>query len=211
MYCIAMNDSTQPPEDLTPAQAAAEHVRLVAEILEHNRLYYQEDAPSVSDAEYDVLLRRLQDIEAQFPDLETPDSPSQQVGAPVTSGFAKVRHAVPMLSLANAFDEDDVTEFVARVRRFLNPPEDEPVVLVTEPKIDGLSVSLRYEHRAFLRGATRGDGNEGEDITANLRTIDDIPAELPPEAPDIVELRGEVYMPKSEFAALNARQEAAGD
>ena len=211
MYCIAMNDSTQPPEDLTPAQAEAEHVRLVAEILEHNRLYYQEDAPSVSDAEYDVLLRRLQDIEAQFPELVTPDSPTQQVGAPPTSGFAKVQHGVPMLSLANAFDDNDVTEFIARIRRFLNPPDDEPVVLVAEPKIDGLSVSLRYENGAFVRGATRGDGTEGEDITANLRTIDDVPAQLPDDAPDTVEVRGEVYMPKSEFAALNERQEAAGD
>jgi DNA ligase (NAD+) len=200
-----------PPERLTPEDAAREHARLVGEINEHNRHYYQEDAPVVSDAEYDALLRRLQDIEALFPELVTPASPTQQVGAPPTSGFAKVRHAVPMLSLANAFDDDDVTEFVARVRRFLNPPEDEPVVLVAEPKIDGLSVSLRYEHQAFVRGATRGDGTEGEDITANLRTIADVPDKLPAGAPDTVEVRGEVYMPKSEFAALNARQEAAGD
>jgi DNA ligase (NAD+) len=200
-----------PPERLTPEDAAREHARLVGEINEHNRHYYQEDAPVVSDAEYDALLRRLQDIEALFPELVTPASPTQQVGAPPTSGFAKVRHAVPMLSLANAFDDDDVTEFVARVRRFLNPPEDEPVVLVAEPKIDGLSVSLRYEHQAFVRGATRGDGTEGEDITANLRTIADVPDKLPANAPDTVEVRGEVYMPKSEFAALNARQEAAGD
>jgi DNA ligase (NAD+) len=205
-----MND-LPPPERLTPEDAAREHARLVGEINEHNRHYYQEDAPVVSDAEYDALLRRLQDIEALFPELVTPASPTQQVGAPPTSGFAKVRHAVPMLSLANAFDDDDVTEFVARVRRFLNPPEDEPVVLVAEPKIDGLSVSLRYEHQAFVRGATRGDGTEGEDITANLRTIADVPDKLPAGAPDTVEVRGEVYMPKSEFAALNARQEAAGD
>jgi DNA ligase (NAD+) len=205
-----MND-LPPPERLTPEDAAREHARLVGEINEHNRHYYQEDAPVVSDAEYDALLRRLQDVEALFPELVTPASPTQQVGAPPTSGFAKVRHAVPMLSLANAFDDDDVTEFVARVRRFLNPPEDEPVVLVAEPKIDGLSVSLRYEHQAFVRGATRGDGTEGEDITANLRTIADVPDKLPANAPDTVEVRGEVYMPKSEFAALNARQEAAGD
>ncbi len=204
-----MND-LPPPEKLTTAQAADEHARLAAEILEHNRLYYQKDAPVISDAEYDALLRRLQDIEAQFPELVTLESPTQQVGAPPTAGFAKVRHAVPMLSLANAFDDNDVTEFVARVRRFLNPPADEPVVLVAEPKIDGLSVSLRYENRAFVRGATRGDGTEGEDITANLRTIADVPEELPADAPDTVEVRGEVYMPKSEFAALNARQEAAG-
>ncbi len=205
-----MND-LPPTEKLTADDAAREHARLAAEILKHNRLYYQEDAPVIADAEYDALLRRLQDIEAQFPDLVTLESPTQQVGAPPTARFAKVRHAVPMLSLANAFDDDDVSEFVARVRRFLNPPKDEPVVLVAEPKIDGLSVSLRYEHREFVRGATRGDGTEGEDITANLRTIADVPDELPADAPDTVEVRGEVYMPKSEFAALNARQQAAGD
>ncbi len=205
-----MND-LPPTEKLTADDAAREHARLAAEILKHNRLYYQEDAPVIADAEYDALLRRLQDIEAQFPDLVTLESPTQQVGAPPTARFAKVRHAVPMLSLANAFDDDDVSEFVARVRRFLNPPKDEPVVLVAEPKIDGLSVSLRYEHREFVRGATRGDGTEGEDITANLSTIADVPDELPADAPDTVEVRGEVYMPKSEFAALNARQQAAGD
>ncbi len=206
-----MTDSPPQPDDLTPQQAAAEHARLAAEIDEHNRLYHQEDAPRVSDAEYDALLRRLQDIEAQFPELVTQDSPTRQVGAEPTSGFAKVRHAVPMLSLANAFDDDDVIEFVARIRRFLTPPQEEPVVLVAEPKIDGLSVSLRYENRLFVRGATRGDGAEGEDITANLRTIADIPAQLPADAPDTLEVRGEVYMPKSAFAALNARQEAAGE
>ncbi|NKB49431.1 MAG: NAD-dependent DNA ligase LigA [Alphaproteobacteria bacterium] len=206
-----MSDSPPNPDDLTPEQAAGEHARLAAEIAEHNRLYYQEDAPGVSDAEYDAQLRRLQDIEAKFPDLITPDSPTQKVGAPLSSGFTKIRHTVPMLSLGNAFSDDDVTDFVARIRRFLNPPEDEPVVLVAEPKIDGLSVSLRYENQSFVRGATRGDGNEGEDITANLRTIADIPATLPDDAPDIVEVRGEVYMPKSAFNALNERQEAAGD
>ena len=206
-----MANKSTTPDDLTPAQAANEHARVAAEVREHNRLYYQADAPSVSDAEYDALLRRLHDIEARYPDLVTPDSPTQQVGAPIASGFAKVRHAVPMLSLANAFDDDDVTEFVARVRRFLNPSEDEHVVLVAEPKIDGLSVSLRYEDRIFVRGATRGDGSEGEDITANLRTIANIPKELPADAPDTVEVRGEVYMPKSEFAALNQRQAAAED
>ncbi|NNE84927.1 MAG: NAD-dependent DNA ligase LigA [Alphaproteobacteria bacterium] len=206
-----MTDSLPSIEDLTPAQAAAEHARLASEISEHNRLYYQEDAPSISDAEYDAAFRRLQDIEAKYPELATEDSPTQNVGAPLTSGFAKVRHAVPMLSLGNAFNDDDVTDFVARVRRFLNPPEDEPVILVAEPKIDGLSVSLRYEKGTFVRGATRGDGSEGEDITANLRTITDIPATLPADAPEIVEVRGEVYMPKSAFNALNERQTAAGD
>ncbi|MFT5181708.1 MAG: DNA ligase (NAD+), partial [Alphaproteobacteria bacterium] len=149
-----MSYSPPEPDDLTPQQAAAEHARLAAEIGEHNRLYYQEDAPGVSDADYDALFSRLHDIEAQFPELVTADSPTQQVGAPLTSGFAKVRHAVPMLSLGNAFDDDDVADFVTGIRRFLNPPADEPVVLVAEPKIDGLSVSLRYENRIFVRGAT---------------------------------------------------------
>ncbi|MDA0654559.1 MAG: NAD-dependent DNA ligase LigA, partial [Proteobacteria bacterium] len=187
-----MTDLTPLPDALTPAQAAREHARLEAEIGEYNRLYYQEDAPGVSDAEYDALFRRLLDLEARFPELASADSPTQRVGAPLTSGFAKVRHAVPMLSLANAFSDDDVADFVASVRRFLNPPEDQPMVLVAEPKIDGLSVSLRYENRKFVRGATRGDGSEGEDITANLRTLADIPAQLPNDAPDTVEVRGEV-------------------
>ncbi len=208
---LAMTDSPPSPDDLTRQQATSEHARLTTEINEHNRLYHRDDAPRISDAEYDALLRQLQDIEELFPELVTADSPTQRIGTEPASGFAKVRHTVPMLSLANAFGDDDVSEFVARIRRFLNPPEDEPVVLVAEPKIDGLSVSLRYENRVFVRGATRGDGTEGEDITANLRTIADIPAQLPDDAPDTVEVRGEVYMPKSAFAALNARQEAAGE
>ena len=206
-----MTDLPPLSDDLTPEQAAGEHARLSAEISEHNRMYYQEDSPGVSDAEYDALFRHLQAIEARFPEFVTADSPTQNVGAPLASGFAKVRHAVPMLSLGNAFNDDDVTDFVARVRRFLNPPDDEPVVLVAEPKIDGLSVSLRYESRNFVRGATRGDGSEGEDITANLRTIADIPVQLPDNAPDTVEVRGEVYIPKSAFNALNERQLAADD
>ena len=206
-----MTDLPRLSDDLTPEQAAGEHARLSAEISEHNRMYYQEDAPGVSDAEYDALFRHLQAIEARFPEFVTADSPTQNVGAPLASGFAKVRHTVPMLSLGNAFNDDDVTDFVARVRRFLNPPDDEPVVLVAEPKIDGLSVSLRFENRYFVRGATRGDGSEGEDITANLRTIADIPTQLPDNAPDTVEVRGEVYMPISAFNALNERQLAADD
>lgn len=206
-----MSYSPPKPDDLTPKQAAAEHARLSAEISEHNRLYYQEDAPRITDAEYDALFRRLQEIEFRFPELLHFFSPTQTVGAPPKPGFAKVRHIIPMFSLANVFDDNDVIEFVARVRRFLKLPEDEPVVLVAEPKIDGLSASLLYENGVFVRGATRGDGAEGEDITANLRTIADIPAQLPADAPDTIEVRGEVYMSKSEFDALNARQEAAGD
>lgn len=204
-----MSDTATPPEKMSEADAHAEHARLAAEVVEHNRLYHQEDAPNISDAEYDELFARLQALEEQFPGLRTPDSPTQQVGAPPSGGFAKVRHTVPMLSLGNAFDEADVGEFVARIRRFLNLGDDTEVGLVAEPKIDGLSVSLRYENGKFVQGATRGDGIEGEDITANLRTIDEIPDRLTGSAPGVIEIRGEVYMPKSAFRDLNARQEAA--
>ena len=190
--------------------ARARHAALAEEIRTHNRAYYQEDAPVVSDAAYDALMQQLVALERQFPELITPDSPSQTVGAQPAAGFAKVRHRVAMLSLANAFDADDVAEFVARIRRFLNLPEDETVEIVAEPKIDGLSVSLRYEDGRLVQGATRGDGAEGEDITANLRTIDDIPERLAGDAPAVVEVRGEAYMARSDFLALNERQEAAG-
>ena len=195
---------------LSPAEAGAEHARLADEIRAHNVAYHQEDAPVVSDAEYDALFQRLLALETAHPDLATGDSPSQSVGAAPAQGFAKVRHAVPMLSLGNAFDAEDVDEFLARVRRFLNLEDADTPEIVAEPKIDGLSVSLRYEDGAFVRGATRGDGNEGEDITANLRTIGDIPDTLAGPAPDIVEVRGEVYLPRSAFLELNARQDAAG-
>ena len=195
---------------LSPAEAGAEHARLADEIRAHNVAYHQEDAPVVSDAEYDALFQRLLALETAHPDLATGDSPSQSVGAAPAQGFAKVRHAVPMLSLGNAFDAEDVDEFLARVRRFLNLEDANTPEIVAEPKIDGLSVSLRYEDGVFVRGATRGDGNEGEDITANLRTIGDIPDTLAGPAPDIVEVRGEVYLPRSAFLELNARQDAAG-
>jgi DNA ligase (NAD+) len=195
-------------ERLTEAQARAELERLAAEIAAHDRRYYQEDAPTVSDAEYDALRRRNEEIEARFPDLVRADSPSRRVGAAPAQKFAKVRHAVPMLSLGNAFSDDDVTEFVDRVRRFLRLPEDEAVAFTAEPKIDGLSCSLRYEHGRLVNGATRGDGFEGEDVTANVRTIDDIPKTLTGrDLPAICEVRGEVYMSHSDFAALNRRQE----
>ena len=194
----------------TIEEARARHGALTEEIRAHNRAYYQEDAPVVSDAAYDALMQQLVALERQFPELITPDSPSQTVGAQPAAGFAKVRHRVAMLSLANAFDADDVAEFVARIRRFLNLPEDETVEIVAEPKIDGLSVSLRYEDGRLVQGATRGDGAEGEDITANLRTIDDIPERLAGDAPAVVEVRGEAYMARSDFLALNERQEAAG-
>jgi DNA ligase (NAD+) len=198
--------------ELTSAQAAQDLAALADEIAGHDRAYHQEDAPVVSDAEFDALRRRNEAIEAHFPDLVREDSPSVRVGAPASGGFAKVPHARPMLSLNNAFDGDDVREFGARVRRFLGLGDDETVAILAEPKIDGLSVSLRYENGEFVLGATRGDGAVGEDITVNLRTLDQVPARLSGnDVPDVVEVRGEVYMTGEDFAALNARQEAAGE
>ena len=196
--------------NLTPEDACALHAQLAEDIRAHNAAYYQEDAPTVSDAEYDALFAQLVALEDAFPDLRTEDSPTRTVGAAPAQGFAKVRHTVPMLSLGNAFDDEDVGEFLARIRRFLNMGEDEPLEIVGEPKIDGLSVSLRYERGVFVRGATRGDGSEGEDITANLRTIGDIPNEISGDVPDVLEVRGEVYLAKSVFRALNEAQETAG-
>ena len=204
------SESRQPVESLTPEDARAEHARLSDELRAHNTAYYQDDAPVISDADYDALFIHLQAIEDAFPELRTEDSPTQKVGTAPSQGFAKVQHAVPMLSLGNAFDDEDVGEFLTRIRRFLSIADDDTVEIVGEPKIDGLSVSLRYENGAFLRGATRGDGAEGEDITANLRTIKDIPDQLKGDAPEVIEVRGEVYLPKSAFRQLNEAQEAAG-
>ncbi len=199
----------QAVETLSPDQAAEELERLAKEIARHDRLYYQKDAPEISDADYDALRRRNEAIEARFPELVRPDSPSRRVGAAPAPGFAKVRHAVPMLSLSNAFDAADIAEFDARIRRFLNLG-DEPVELVAEPKIDGLSISLRYERGRFVQGATRGDGTEGEDVTRNLRTLEDLPETLDGAAPEVIEVRGEVYMSRPNFLKLNRDQEAAG-
>ncbi|MDP6388621.1 MAG: NAD-dependent DNA ligase LigA [Alphaproteobacteria bacterium] len=206
-----MNEGASPVDDLSEAEAAAELERLAAEIARHDELYYQDDAPEVSDAEYDALRHRNAAIETLFSALVRADSPSRRVGAAPAVGFAKVTHARPMLSLANAFDADDLHDFVARVRRFLNLGEDEPVELVAEPKIDGLSASLRYADGRFVLGATRGDGSVGEDITRNLDTIDEIPKTLTGKAPSVLEVRGEVYMTKPDFRALNERQAAADD
>jgi DNA ligase (NAD+) len=200
-----------PPEDLTPKQAKAEHARLGGEIAAHDKRYYQQDAPTVSDADYDALRRRYEAIEARFPDLRTLESLSLRVGAAPTGRFAKVRHAVPMLSLANAFSEEDVAEFAERIRRFLKLPEDEPLVFTAEPKIDGLSMSLRYENGALVTGATRGDGTEGEDVTANIKTLKEVPQELKGKGvPEICDVRGEVYMTKAAFFELNKKQAEAG-
>ena len=207
----AKGDAPRPVDELSEAEAEAELARLAAEIARHDRLYYAEDAPAIPDAEYDALRRRNDAIEARFPRLVRADSPSRRLGAAPAAGFAKVRHRVPMLSLDNAFSAEDVAEFVARVRRFLRLGEDDPVEVVGEPKIDGLSISLHYEGGRFTQGATRGDGTTGENVTANLRTLDDIPDRLAGKGwPDVIEVRGEVYMRRDDFLALNERQQAQG-
>jgi DNA ligase (NAD+) len=200
-----------PVDFLTAKQAAAEHARLATEIAEHDRRYYQNDAPTISDAEYDALRQRYNAIEARFPDLRTRESLSLRVGAAPSGKFKKVRHALPMLSLDNAFSDADVTDFVARIRRFLRLPDDEKIAFSAEPKIDGLSISLRYENGELVSGATRGDGYEGEDVTANIRTLEDVPKRLKGRnVPKICEVRGEVYMTKKAFLVLNERQKEAG-
>ena len=193
---------------LTEAEAAEELARLAAEIAHHDAAYHTHDAPEISDADYDALRRRNAEIEARFPSLIRPDSPSARVGAAPESGFAKLRHRVPMLSLDNAFGAAEFEEFCARAKRFLG--RTEPLVFVAEPKIDGLSINLTYEHGRFVRGATRGDGTEGEDVTANLRTMKSVPEALKGAAPAFIEIRGEVFMTKADFLALNQAQAEAG-
>ncbi|MDO9428085.1 MAG: NAD-dependent DNA ligase LigA [Methylobacterium sp.] len=207
----ASKPSTDSLDSLTAERARAEHAALSERIAEADRLYHQEDAPEISDGEYDALRRRLEDIEAQFPDLAGTGAASASVGAKPSEKFVKVRHAVPMLSLGNAFADEEVEEFVARVRRFLNWPEAEPLAFTAEPKIDGLSLSLRYEGGRLVTAATRGDGETGEDVTRNARTVDDIPETLTgDDVPEVCEVRGEVYLSHADFAAINARQETAG-
>lgn len=203
-------DQDTPIDALSFAQAQAEHARLGEEIAKNDRAYYQEDAPVVSDADYDALRRRYEALEAAFPELVSPESLTQTVGAAPSEKFAKVRHKVPMLSLGNVFSDEEVAEFVARVRRFLGFGKDAPLEITAEPKIDGLSCSLRYEHKKLVQAATRGDGFEGEDVTANVKTVKEIPHELKGHAPDVLEVRGEIYMTHRDFAAMNERQKAAG-
>ena len=199
-----------PIESLGEAQARREHARLGEEIAAHDRRYYAEDAPTIADADYDALRRRYEAIEAAFPALATPDSLTKKIGAAPSEKFAKVRHRVPMLSLGNVFRDEEVADFVTRVRRFLGFRPEAPLSITAEPKIDGLSCSLRYVKGALVEAATRGDGFEGEDVTANVHTIGEIPKALTGAAPDILEMRGEVYMTHKDFAALNVRQTQAG-
>jgi DNA ligase (NAD+) len=197
-------------ETLTEDEAAQELARLAAEIAAHDYRYNTEDAPTISDADYDRLKRRNAEIEARFPALVLDDSPSKKVGAAPSGAFAHVQHAKPMLSLDNVFTDEDVTDFVASVRRYLNLSADAPLVFTAEPKIDGLSMSLRYVNRRLVTAATRGDGATGENVTANIRTISDIPGTLPDGAPDIVEVRGEVYMRRDDFLELQKRMAESG-
>ncbi len=197
---------------ISEADAANELMRLARQIARHNKLYHAEDSPEISDAEYDALVRRNAELEAAFPHLVRPDSPSRLIGHEVAaSPLSKVTHEVRMMSLDNAFSDEDVAEFVARVRRFLALPDDAPVAMTAEDKIDGLSCSLRYENGLLVRAATRGDGQVGEDVTPNVATIADIPQALRGNVPAVFEIRGEVFMSKADFAALNAAQEAKGD
>jgi DNA ligase (NAD+) len=195
-------------DSLTEAEAAEELAHLAQEIAHHDAAYHTHDAPEISDADYDALRRRNAAIEARFPELIRPDGPSSRVGGAPEGGFAKLRHRVPMLSLDNAFDATEFAEFCARAKRFLG--RTEPLVLVAEPKIDGLSINLTYEHGRFVRGATRGDGTEGEDVTANLHTIKSVPDKLLGNPPAMIEIRGEVFMTKADFLALNQSQAEVG-
>lgn len=198
-----------PVEGLNAGEAAGELARLAALIAHHDRLYHTLDKPELSDAEYDALVRRNGAIEARFPELVRADSPSKRVGAAPAAGFRKVAHAVPMLSLGNAFAEEDVAEFVTRLRRFLSLGDEDDLLLVAEPKIDGLSCSLRYERGRLVLAATRGDGAEGEDVTRNVLTIKDVPQTLA-GAPAVLEVRGEVYMSRADFLAMNRERTALG-
>ncbi|WP_367718582.1 NAD-dependent DNA ligase LigA [Nitratireductor sp. GISD-1A_MAKvit] len=205
-----MPKAKQAVDTLTEAQAREELEKLAREIEEHDRHYHGEDAPTISDAEYDALRRRNLAIEQRFPELVREDSPSRRVGAPISEKFEKVRHRVPMLSLDNAFSDEDVVDFVGRIRRYLKLDADAPVAMTAEPKIDGLSLSLRYENGRLVSAATRGDGQEGENVTANARAVTDIPNVLDGDPPEVIEVRGEVYMTHADFFALNKRQEEAG-
>ncbi|MDB2683087.1 NAD-dependent DNA ligase LigA [Alphaproteobacteria bacterium] len=197
--------------DFSQEDAKARHAELTKKIFYHDQKYHSEDNPEISDAEYDSLRRELEALEEKNPELITQDSPSQKVGAVASKGFKKIKHAMPMLSLSNVFREEELADFLSRIRRFLSLSEDEIVEVLAEPKIDGLSCSLRYEGRKLIQAATRGDGAEGEDITDNVMTIADIPKTLPQDAPNLIEVRGEVYMTHSDFEKLNEQQTQEGN
>ncbi|NBV94096.1 MAG: NAD-dependent DNA ligase LigA [Methylocystaceae bacterium] len=195
-------------DHLSPIEARIEHARLTEELSKHDQRYYQEDAPIISDAQYDALRRRYEALEKLFPELVTDQSLTQKVGSKPSEKFAKIKHSIPMLSLGNVFTDDDVSDFVARVRRFLGQTESQQICFTAEPKIDGLSCSLRYERGMFISAATRGDGFEGEDVTANIKTLKEIPLHLTGAPPEVLEVRGEVYMTHEDFQALNLRQQS---
>ncbi len=205
-----MNVREKSVEILSGKEAANELEKLAAEIAEHDGRYHGDDAPLISDADYDALRNRNNAIEARFPDLVQADSPSHKIGSMVSEKFGKIRHAVPMLSLDNAFSDSDVLDFTARIRRFLKLDDDAKIAITAEPKIDGLSLSLRYENGVLVHATTRGDGQEGEDVTLNARTIADIPQRLKGDVSTVLEVRGEVYMSHADFAALNEKATAAG-
>ncbi len=208
----AKSKPSVPVSALDKKSARRELARLVQEIAYHDARYHGEDDPEISDADYDALRQRNAEIEGCFPDLVRSDSPSKRVGSAPASGFGKVRHAVAMLSLSNAFDDDDVADFIERVRRFLGLDDGDFITVTAEPKIDGLSISLRYENGVFVQAATRGDGAEGEDVTANVRVIKAIPNTLKGRGlPNVLEVRGEIYMAPDDFSALNTRQEKSGN
>ena len=199
------------PDQLSLAEAKVELKRLAREIAEHDERYHGQDAPTISDAEYDGLRKRNAALEDRFPELVLASSPSKRVGAAPQEKFGKVQHRVPMLSLGNAFDDSEVVEFLGRVKRFLNLPEGTEIEVTAEPKIDGLSISLRYENGKLVQAATRGDGAEGENVTANVKTIDDVPDKLTGKVPAVLEVRGEIYMSHKDFAALNKKQIQDGE
>ena len=205
-----MTSDSPEPTQMSADEAARELLRLAERIAHHDRLYHGEDAPEISDAEYDMLIARNNALETAFPELIRPDSPSQRVGSMVSGNFGKVRHAQPMLSLSNGFSADDIGDFVTRIRKFLSLTETDDLAFTAEPKIDGLSLSLRYESGHLVQAATRGDGSEGEDVTANILTVSAIPKILHGTPPEILEVRGEIYMDRKDFMALNTDQEGKG-
>ena len=194
--------------DMDEEDARARHTKLAKEIARHDALYHGEDNPEISDADYDALRRELEILEKDYPDLKS--EVSEKVGTAPSRKFEKVQHSVRMLSLSNVFNEEEVADFLDRIRRFLNLSDDEKIEIVAEPKIDGLSCSLRYEKGKLVKAATRGDGSVGEDITANVKTISDIPHDIRGDVPDIIDIRGEIYMKRDDFVALNNALEEDG-